>query len=494
MTRYMFDKVRKLINEGMSNSGIARKLSIDRKTVAKYRSCNTPPRYTPRTISTRVDYYAPFASKAETLIKSNDDLTASEIFALIQEEGYKGCERTVQRRVSNLHGHEPKERFFEQEYEPGEQSQFDFKESVVLPFLDGERTCHLHFGTLPFSGKFHIRGYPFKAYEAFMDGVHSFFEFIGGMTENIRIDNLSPCIAEILTGSRRNYTAAFQRAIDYYGFGVLPCRPATGSDKGDVERDIRTHARRFHNLIKLTGRVFSDWDDLNTFLLEYCIRNQGEKSTELQSIEVKTLRQLPAKDDAIISHTDTIRCNSHGMLRIDRCKASYSAPDHAIGKWCHVIVTPFDVRIFEKSPKLYLIAYHARQSDGKHSILLEHILPSLVRKPGALLRWKHRDILFVNPSFKRYYAYVKDVDAESADREFLLAANLIQYAQMDEIAVAMEIVISAKSSTPFEDLKQLLLISKSSASQSSHLDQTPLTPELSGYDSLIPNYNSEIAS
>lgn len=31
-----------------------------------------------------------------------------------------------------------------------------------------------------------------------MDGVHSFFEGLGGRTKNIRIDNLSACVARVL--------------------------------------------------------------------------------------------------------------------------------------------------------------------------------------------------------------------------------------------------------------------------------------------------------
>jgi len=56
----------------------------------------------------------------------------------IQEKGYTGSLRTVERRVAEIRSSKPKERFFEQEYCPGEQSQFDFKEKVAIPFKDGE--------------------------------------------------------------------------------------------------------------------------------------------------------------------------------------------------------------------------------------------------------------------------------------------------------------------------------------------------------------------
>ncbi|MBF0298108.1 MAG: hypothetical protein HQK51_05270 [Oligoflexia bacterium] len=36
----------------------------------------------------------------------------------------------------------------------------------------------------------------------------------------------------------------FIKATDYYDFKVLPCSPGKGNEKGDVERDIRTHAKK----------------------------------------------------------------------------------------------------------------------------------------------------------------------------------------------------------------------------------------------------------
>ena len=41
-----------------------------------------------------------------------------------------------------------------------------------------------------------------------MDGVHSFFEVIGGLTENIRFDNLSPVVKKVLKGDARLYTVS----------------------------------------------------------------------------------------------------------------------------------------------------------------------------------------------------------------------------------------------------------------------------------------------
>jgi len=155
----MFQEIRKLKTQGLSRAAIALQLGINPKTVAKYLRSNTPPRYTLRgpRASTRDDPFKGFEEKVQGWVARTPGLTDMEIFELLVPEGYRGCERTINRRMKRLRDLKSKERFFDQEYTPGEQSQFDFKERVELPFVDGMRLAHLHFGTLPYSDTTHVR-------------------------------------------------------------------------------------------------------------------------------------------------------------------------------------------------------------------------------------------------------------------------------------------------------------------------------------------------
>ena len=109
-----------------------------------------------------------------------------------------------------------------------------------------------------------------------MDGCHFFFEEIGGITENIRFDNLAPAVKEVLKGDRRIYTVAFQRALDYYGFKPLPGAPGKGSDKGDVEREIRSNAGHLRALIKVEGLAFQDYTAASVWLNANCKARHNE--------------------------------------------------------------------------------------------------------------------------------------------------------------------------------------------------------------------------
>jgi len=484
----MFQKVRELRGKGLRQSQIARELGIDRKTVSKYLSLNTPPKYGPRTTVTRGDPFAVFEPRARFLLDQTPKVTAREIFEFIFEEGYRGSERTVDRRISRIMGEKPKERYFEQRYKPGEQSQFDFKECVEFAFVDGVRSVHLHFGTLPFSGTCRVRGYPGLTYECFMDGVHSFFEAIGGLTENARIDNLSPCVAKILPDNKRLWTAAFGRAIEYYGFGVLPCTPAKGNEKGDVERDIRTFARRLANYAKNRGIVFKDWDDLNAFLAGYMEERQKDESRERLKEEKTHLSPLPPRDENILCRVETTPATGYGTVRLG--KSTYSVPDSAISASCRVVSGPYGVTIWRADGNKECVASHPRKPDGEHSILLAHILPSLIRKPQAMVRWAHRELLFPRPIFEKFYKRLRMIDAHGAEREFLRSVNLVHFTTLCEIAIGMELILETNTETLFDDLKELLLGRRAPCDVieiSFRENQSPVNPKLSIYDSFIPN-------
>jgi transposase len=293
VSTYMFDQVRKLKARGKSKAAIARELKKDPKTIAKYLRSNAPPKYKPRVSSTRLDPLQGFESRIKSWINQTPTLQDQEIFELLIAEGYGGSERTINRRMKQLRPNAPRERFFEQEYVPAEQAQFDFKEQVELPFVDGLKKIHLHFGTLPCSDTVRVRAYPNRNFECFMDGIHSFFEALGGMTENIRFDNLAPAVKRVLQGGNRLYTEAFERATRYYSFGLLPCTPAKGSDKGDVERDIRTYTIRIKNRISHEGLVFRDFPHLNEWLMVHMLERQSDSSRSRLKEEQAKFKILP---------------------------------------------------------------------------------------------------------------------------------------------------------------------------------------------------------
>lgn len=474
----MFNRVRELKAKGLNKTEIARELGINWKTVTKYLESNTPPQYKARSVVTREDPLKEFLPRLVSLIETMPRLSEREAFEYLWSEGYRGSERTVNRRLRKTREGRSKERFFEQEYAPGEQAQFDFKEKVPIKFLEGERIVYLHFSTLPHSDTCRVRGYPSTNFECYMDGIHSFFESLGGMTKNIRIDNLSACVTRVLKHGDRIWTGAFKRAMTYYGFGVLACSPGKGNEKGDVERDIQTRARRIKNQIQIQNLVFKNWDHLNEWLHAFCLQLENDETKEALAKEQKHLLPLAARDENILCRTETTPASSYGTVRF--IKSTYSVPDCAIGLLCRLVPGPYTVCIYRGKD---LIATHPRMPTGENSVLLEHVISSLVRKPRAMIRWTHRNILFPNPSFKELYVRLQKLDSATAEREFLKSMNLIHYANLSDLLVGVELVLEQHRDHFFEHLKELVL-------GPSNLiclpRQKPIDPNLTDYDVFIP--------
>ena len=484
-----FQQIREGLNQGETISALAKRLKLNRKTIRRYKNSNAPPRYKKRTQSTKEDPFSSFEAEVLSKLKSVPDLTGSEIFELISDDGYSGSERTIQRRLKKLKESKPKERFFEQEYTPGEQAQFDFKEKILVPFVSGEKTIHLHFGTLPYSNTCLVKAYPFKNYECFIDGIHSFFSKLGGRTKNIRIDNLSPCVKRVLEGSRREYTDSFNKAIEYYGFGVLPCAPGKGSDKGDVERDIRSHANRFLRYVKLNKLVFRDFNHLNDVLESYIERREKASVKELKVEEKKFLEKLQDEKQDITCKIESMKAGQFGTVRIG--KATYSVPDEAIGLECRVVAGAYSVDVY-RGPTL--VATHPRQPEEGNGILLGHVLRSILRKPQAMVRWRHKEILFPNPIFNKYYARLTKITdfPGQAETQYLKSINLIQHTTLAEIACAMELVLERDSMNLYEELRDLLLLERRPNNIFAFVDsegfkQKPIEPDLEKYNQFIPN-------
>ena len=100
-----------------------------------------------------------------------------------------------------------------------------------------------------------------------------------------------------------------------------------------------------------------------------------------------------------------------------------------------------------------------------------------------MLRWAHRAILFPTKSFSDFYTFLKK-RAEFLEREFLKSVNLIQYSQLAEIGIAMDLVMESNVSEPFEEIKKVILMNGHSPS-TAITDQRLLTPDLKQYDKFI---------
>jgi len=260
-----------------------------------------------------------------------------------------------------------------------------------------------------------------------------------------------------------------------------------------VERDIRTFSSRIKNRISHENLVFLDWNHLNEWLVQYLLEREKEESRVKLKIEQAVLETLPPREEGVLCKIQDGLASPYGVIRV--MNSVYSVPDSMIGVPCHTVIGAYEVRISRRGTGAgdQTVVIHPRMPDGQHSMKLEHVLPSLVRKPHAMVRWAHRAILFPAPVCEKFYERLKKIEGYGAEREYLRSINLIHYISFSEIMAGMELVLETQSQTFFDDLRTLLLGERRPAQVidiTSRLGQSPLQPGLSQYDSLIPKKGS----
>lgn len=104
-----------------------------------------------------------------------------------------------------------------------------------------------------------------------------------------------------------------------------------------------------------------------------------------------------------------------------------------------------------------MIATHPRGQ--KESLLLEHVLPSLLRKPKALVRWSHKEALFPSKVYRKLYQRLKRHASYRAELDYLRILNLVLNVELQELTSAIELVLERETiENAFEEIKELLLI------------------------------------
>lgn len=173
---------------------------------------------------------------------------------LARDYGYTGSYRGVVRHLRRRYGAPPVRALRRVETPPGVQAQHDWFD--VRTRLRGERVgIQALLGALSHSRARFCWVSPDATQLAWHAGHLGLFERYGGVPLWVRVDNLKTGVA-----SGAGPTAVLNRSYEIFGrtcgFEIDPCRAAKGSDKGKVERSVRTLRQCFGDLFR------EDWPSL----------------------------------------------------------------------------------------------------------------------------------------------------------------------------------------------------------------------------------------
>jgi transposase len=256
-------QVRALVAEGVSEREVARRLGMNRRTVARLARSDEPPRYRRAAVGSKLD---PFVPVLRRLVEEWPQIKAPRATELLRDEyGYAGSVDLVKRRLRQLRppAVRPAQRTG---YRPGQVLQLDWAELPTRPTLAGrERRVYALVASLPYSGA-QTAFFSFElTLEAFLEGHVRAFEWLGGVPRECVYDNLRAAVAR-REGERVVWSPRFLHLRGHYGFHATACTPATPREKGAVEAGVRYlktgfwPARRFRSLAELDER-YAGWRD-----------------------------------------------------------------------------------------------------------------------------------------------------------------------------------------------------------------------------------------
>ncbi|MEO5979692.1 MAG: IS21 family transposase [Chryseolinea sp.] len=247
---------------------------------------------------------------------------------------------------------------------PGEQLQVDFA-GDKLGYVDvstGELIlCEVLVCVLPYSHYVYVEALTSQRQEDFITGLRHGLEFIGGVPQSIKCDNMRTAVVKA-NRYEPTFTEAMEFMAAHYGTTIMAARVKKPRDKASVEKAVDLTYKHiyaplrhitFHNLEQLNEAIRRQITQFNARPFKV---KQGSRIELFLNDELPTLKELPTRPYEIKHVTySKVQRNYHVIVGQDRHQ--YSVPYTLIGKRVKVIYTSEYVEIYDD---LKRIALHGR--------------------------------------------------------------------------------------------------------------------------------------
>src|ERR1700684_2076852 len=261
---------------------ISRRTGLSRNTVRKYlRSDTVEPKFN---IPDRPSKLDPYADKLSQMLRQESGKsrkqkrTTKQLHADLVGLGYDGSYNRVAAFARDWRAARQREQktcgrgvFVPLVFLPGEAFQFDWSEDWAV--IAGERTKLqvAHF-KLSYSRAFILRAYPQQTHEMLFDAHNHAFRVLGGVPRRGIFDNMRTAVDKIGRGKERQVNARFSAMVSHFLFETDFCNPASGWEKGQVEKNVQDARRRLWQPLP----SFPDPAALNAGLEARCIEQWGQ--------------------------------------------------------------------------------------------------------------------------------------------------------------------------------------------------------------------------
>ena len=383
--------------EKMAIREIERRTGLSRNTIRKYLRAETvEPQFKVPKRPSKLD---PFAEKLSGWLRieagksRKQKRTAKQMHADLVALGYDGSYARVATYVRGWKADRQRDAqtsgrgtFVPLVFGAGDAFQFDWSEDWAV--LGSERVkLQAAHTKLSHSKAFIVRAYPLQTHEMLFDALTQAFRVLGGVPRRGIFDNMKTAVDRIGVGKARQVNARFAAMASHYLFEPEFCNPASGWEKGQVEKNVQDARRRLWQRLP----SFPDIHALNAWLEDQCIAQWGEIQhgglpgtvANVHAAELDSLMPLGRPFDGFVEHTK--RVSPICLVHFERNR--YSVPASFANR-------PVSVRIYPErivvAAEGQILCEHTRIIDRSHPTGgrtiydWRHYLAVIQRKPGAL--------------------------------------------------------------------------------------------------------------
>jgi transposase len=452
------------LREQLSIREIARRTGLSRNTIKKYLAAGVvEPRYAKRVSPSKLDAFADKLAKwlaDETTKSRKQRRTIKQMHADLVELGFAGSYGRVAAfaRAWRARRHEAEQTsgrgsFVPLTFAPGEAFQFDWSEDWAS--VAGERTkLQIAHFKLSHSRAFVLRAYPLQTHEMLFDAHNHAFAAFGGVPRRGIYDNMRTAVDRVRRGKARDINQRFAAMASHFLFEPEFCNPASGWEKGQVEKNVRDARHRLWQ----QAPAFDNLEALNAWLEARCKALWAEIGhnqlpgtvADVWAAERPALMALPRPFDGFVEHTK--RVSPTCLVHFERNR--YSVPASYANR-------PVSLRVY--ADRLVVVAEgqvlceHARIIHRRHDALGQtvydwrHYLAVLQRKPGALRNGAPFSEL--PEGFKRLQRSL--LRQAGGDREMVEILALVLHHDEQAVLAAVELALEAGVATKMHVLNVL---------------------------------------
>jgi transposase len=438
--------------EGMSIREIKRRTGLSRNTIRKYlRSGAVEPQFKVPDRPSKLD---PFADKLSGWLRieagkpRKQKRTAKQMHSDLVALGFKGSYGRVAAFVRAWKADRQRDAqtigrgtFVPLVFAPGEAFQFDWSEDWAV--IGGERIkLQVAHTKLSYSRAFAVRAYPLQTHEMLFDALTQAFRVLGGVPQRGIFDNMKTAVDRIGTGKIRQVNARFAAMASHYLFEPEVCNPASGWEKGQVEKNVQDARRRLWQPLP----NFPDLTALNVWLEEQCIAQWAQiphgsllgTIADVHAEEVASLMPPGRPFDGFVEHTKRVSptCLVHFERNRYSVPASFANRPVSLRVYPERIVIAAEGQVLCEHRRVICRSHHL---PGQTIYDWRHYLAVIQRKPGALRNGA--PFTDMPEAFRKLQSYL--LKRPGGDREMVEILALVLHHDEQAVLCAVELALEA---------------------------------------------------